>query len=290
MYFWGTLIFFTLGYPINGIFVTIDKAFQDEITTPSGFKLWLDGSYNKNFTATVTGRVAALPVKAKSPSQEKILRELSIGDEIAFSYQVVFDLDYVSDGNQFMPVTENNDRARKWISGDGEKLFVDCIRNQKTWSDIWIGYYLNKYNQHVDGVQGSQEDVERWLSQFPIGKTDRYVHSNLFNFNGKDYWRCELSKILAKKVNGNPVALSNRVICSPIEEPMPVEFKIQVASLTDDVKIRYQDRGKIISGHTNIRGLKRNDTIMFPDRFVEKYELWGKEYYLVNKNFVHSKL
>lgn len=279
-----------MGKPINAALVSIDKAFQDEITTPSGFKLWLDGSYNKNFTATVTGKITALPLKAQTPQQEKILRELSIGDEIAFSYQVVFDIDYVSDGDQFMPVTENNPRARKWISGQGEKLFVDCIKNTKTWSDIWIGYYLNKYNQHIDGVQGSEEEIEAWLSGFPIGKTDRYTHTNLFNFNDKNYWRCELDKIFAKKVNGKPVAINNRIICEPIEEHIPLEIKMHLVNFGEEAKIRYQDRAKVVSGHTNLKGLKRGDTIMFPERFVEKYELWGSEYYLINKNFVHSKL
>lgn len=279
-----------MGYPLNAALVTIERAFQDEITTPSGFKLWMDGSYNKNFTATVTGKISALPIQAKNSQQKKLLRELSIGDEVAFSYQVVFDIDFTSDGEQFMPVTEGNDRARKWISGQGEKIFVDCLKNPKTWSDIWIGYYLNRYNQHVDGVQGNQEEVERWLSQFSIGKTDRYTHTNLFNFNGKNLWRCELDKIYAKKVNGKPVALNNRIICEPIEEAIPLEIKMHLVNFGESASIRYQDRGKIISGHTNIKGLKRGDKVMFPERFVEKYELWGSEYYLINKNFVHSKL
>lgn len=279
-----------MGNPLTGILVSIDRAFQDELTTPSGLKLFLDGSYRKNFTATVTGKISALPITAKSAEHKKILRQLSIGDEVAFTYKVVADIDYVPDGGQFMPTTEGNDRQREWISGYGEKLHVYCLRNPKTWSDIWIGYYLDRYNQHVDGVQGDQEEVERWLSQFPIGKTDRYTHTNLFNLNGKNYWKCELDQIIAKKVKNAPVSVSNRVICSPVEEAVPLDIKMHLVKFGEDAKIRYQDRAKVISGHTNLKGVKRGDTVMFPERFVEKYELWGKEYYLINKMFVHSKL
>lgn len=279
-----------MGKPITGVLVAIDKEFQDEIITPGGLRLWLDGSYNKNFTATVTGKITALPITAKSEQDRKVLQQLSIGDEISFSYKVVSDIDYVSDGDQFMPITEGDDRHREWITGRGEKLFCYCIKNRKTWSDIWIAYYLNRYNQHVDGVQGDQETVERWLSQFSMGKTDRYTHSNLFNLNGKNYWKCDIEEIFAKKVNGKPVSVSNRVICSPIEEPVPLDVKIHLVALGEEAKIRYYDRGEVVSGHTNLDGVKRGDTIMFPERFLEKYEMWGNEYFLINKMFVHSKI
>lgn len=279
-----------MGSPVTGIFVSIDKEFQDEIVTPSGFKLWLDGTYNKNFTASVTGKITALPITAKSEQHKNILRQLKIGDEVAFSYKVVSDIDYVSDGDQFMPSTEGDEQYREWVTGRGEKLHAYCLKNQRTWSDIWIGYHLDRYNQHVDGIQGSQEDLEKWLSQFPIGKTDRYTHTNLFEFNGKKYWKCELDQIFAKKVDGKPVSVSNRVICLPVEEQVPLEVKQYLVKFGEDAKVRFYDRGKVVSGHTNLDGVKRGDTVMFPERFLEKYEIWGKEYFLVNKMFVHSKI
>lgn len=266
--------------------LTLDKAFQDEIITPSGLRLFLDGSYNKNFTATVTGTIAALPIKAQSPKDQKILDSLNIGDEVCLSYLVVFDVEYESDGNQFMPATEGNEMMRSWISGAGEKLDVVALPGKIT--PTWVGYYRNKYGQLVDGTQGRQSDVERWLAQFPIGKTDRYYHRNLFNFNGQDYWKCEMQDIFAKRVNGEIISLSNRIICEPVEEEIPIEHKLQIANFGDDVKIRYQDRGRVLSGGDR-KGVKKGDVIAFQPTILEKYEFWNKEYFLVNENYVHGK-
>lgn len=272
--------------PIISCLVEISTAFQDEIVTPSGLRFFLDGSYNKNYTATVVGKIAALPIKAQSEKDAKILANLAIGDEVCISYMVVFDVEYESDGFQFMEVTEGSEMMRSWISGAGEKLDVVALPGKI--KPHWVGYYRNKFNQHVDGCEGDQSTVERWLSQFSMGKTDKYHHRNKFNFNGKDYWKADLQDIFAKRVNGEIVSVSNRVICEPVEEDMPLDIKYNIAQIGTDVKIRYQDRGLVISGGEN-KGINKGDIVAFPPNVLEKYEFFGKEYYLINESFVHGK-
>lgn len=267
--------------PLHAPLVFLQKAFQDEIVTPSGLKLFLDGSYNRNFTATVTGTIAALPILGKNKKEQAILDQLKIGDEIAMSYLVVYDLNYDSDGNRFMATTEGNEMMRQWVNAKGDKIDVVALPGK-----IWVGYLTDVRGNYVDGQQGNQGQVETWLSQFPLGKTDKFTFNNLFNFNGVDYWKCELDLIFAKKVKGHLVAVGDNIICQPIDEEIPDYILRSMESISDDVKVRYQDRAMVLTDGT--KTFKKGQVVAFNPLFVQKYEFWGKEYYIINKSRVHG--
>ena len=60
--------------PISQALLHIDQALQDQLITDSGLKLFLDPSYHKEWNASVTARVAALPIKVNTKEQ-KIRKE-----------------------------------------------------------------------------------------------------------------------------------------------------------------------------------------------------------------------
>lgn len=183
--------------PLRNVLLYIEKAFQDEIVTQSGIKFYLDGSYEKNWNASVTAIIAELPTNPL-PQHKKILSQLNAGDEVAISYQVVFDLAFGSDGKRFMLATEGNDYWREYYSGAGERLSIYALPKRWGFTDtpMWVGIYQNKNKEVISGKQGTQAQVERWLSQFPIGKTDEYTFNNLFSHQNKDYWNCSPQYIL----------------------------------------------------------------------------------------------
>jgi len=269
--------------PVTQVLLAVKKPLQDSLTTDSGLKLYISPDYKKEWQASVTATITALPTKV-NPREKKIFDQLSVGDEVCVSYRVVADFEFKGDGDRFMPVTEGDDRMRKFVNGRGDWIHVIALPGKI--SPIWVGYCQDKFRNIISGIEGSQSEVERWMAQFPYDKTDIYSFNNFFEYNGEDYWKCDLTDIFAKKVKGHLVAVGDRIICNPIDENVPKAFhNIQHHS---SVKLRYQDRAKVFSGGKE-KGIKRDDIVSFSPAHLEKYTFYGKNYYLINQNMVLGK-
>lgn len=274
--------------PITQVLLKIEQALQDSLITDSGLKFYIDPSYKKEWQSSVTATIAALPSNP-NPKDKYILDNLKVGDKVAISYQIVSDFDFASDRNQFMPATEENPYVKEFYNGKGESVRAYALPARAgIQKAIWCAMYLNKQKDLIDGVQGDEETVERWLSQFPFGKTDIYTFNNFFEYGGQEYWKCDLSQIFAKKVKGHLVAVGDRVICAPIDEEVKDPKFIDTIGIKDRVKIRRQDRARVITGGKS-KGLKKEDIVSFYPNHVEKYEFWGKNYYMVRENFILGK-
>lgn len=273
--------------PVAQVLLTIETALQDELITDSGLKLYIDPTYNKNFTATVVATIAALPLNPK-PEYKKLLENLSVGDVVAMSYMVVADFEFESDAPRFMPVTEPNDHYREYINGKGYWVKVYALpKKVGIGSHTWVGVYQDNRMNIIDGKQGTQSEVETWLAQFPLGKTDIYRFKNLFQFEGKEYWSCDPDLIFAKKVKGHWKAVGDRIICKPIRDKVPEQFLID-AHKGQLVEIQYEDRGRVITGGKE-KGIKKDDIVSFDHKYLEKYTFDNKDYFLINENFVEGK-
>lgn len=273
--------------PVNQVLLTIPKALNDELTTSSGLKLYLDPTYAKEWNSAVVATIAALPIKC-SPKEKKILDKLKVGDTVVMSYQVVADFEFSSDGGRFMQTTEDNPHMREYTNSKGEWVKVYAMPKFTGISKIqWVGVYQDRNRKVIDGVQGTENELERWLSQFQFGKTDIYRFNNYFEYNGEEYWKCNLNQIFAKKVDGHLVAVGDRVITKPIEEEVPREIAREIVKGTDDVKIRYQDRGRVITGGKE-KGIKKEQAVSFAQKHLERYEIDNKPYYLINQNLING--
>lgn len=273
-------------HPVSQVLLKIDKALQDELITDSGLKLYLDSSYRKEHNVAVTATIAALPFKY-SKEQKKILDQLKVGDEVCVSYQIVADFEFQSDGLQFMKATEDNDHMEEYTNAVGEWVKVYALPKFTGISKIqWVGVYQDRNRKVIDGKQGTESEVRRWLSQFSIGKTDIYSFNNFFEFEGKEYWKCNLEQIFAKKVDGHIVSIGDRVICAPIEEEVPDNVKNSLG-YGNDVKVRYQDRARVLTGGKD-KGIKKEQRISFNPKHCEKYQFYNKDYFLINQNLVQG--
>lgn len=271
--------------PVNQVLLKVDKALNDEIITDGGLKLYLDPTYKKEQNVAVTATVCDLPKKV-SKKEQRFLSKVNIGDEVAMSYQVVADLEFKGDGHRFMPTTEDNPYQQEYANGRGEWVRCYALPTRRGIAKAtWVGVYINKLGQFIDGCQGTESEVSRWKAQFEFGKTDIYSHCNLFHFNKQDYWKADPSQIFAKKTDGHIVAVGNRIICKPIDEELPTHLKGNIIQ-TQDIKIRYQDRARVISSTRN--DIKKDYIISFRPCDIEKYEMWGQTYYLINERFIQG--
>jgi len=274
--------------PLTQVLLSIEKPLQDSITTDSGLKFYVDPSYKKEWQASVTATIAALPINP-NPKDKKILDQLKVGDKVCISYQIVSEITYGSDGNSFMLATEENPYVREFYNGKGQSVRVYALpKRVGLIGAIWCGVLLDNRRELIDGVQGTEEEVERWLSQFPFGKTDIYTFNNFFEYNGTDYWKCNLTDIFAVKKKGHLIAVGDRVICKPVDEEIPDKFLINDNGLAEKIMIRHQDRGRVISGGKE-KGIKKDSIISFEPTHVERYEFWGQQYFLINERLVNGK-
>lgn len=76
------------------IIVKIDKAFQDEIITEGGLKLYKDVHFDSEWSVTCVGTVVSAPsIISKRVDLRGLQNEVNDGDTIFFSYMVVADGD-----------------------------------------------------------------------------------------------------------------------------------------------------------------------------------------------------
>ena len=267
----------------------MDKPLQDEIVLKGGLKLYKAADYNREWNVTVTATVAALPKKIYGKSKANIAN-LQLGDEVCFSYQVCNDVSFGTTGNYFMPEIEENPHILRWSNAEGKKINVTNLLPVHGFSRIWVGLLVDEYNERIDGTQGTEREVKKWLSQFTFSGVQDYKFNNLLDINGKILWKCDLDQIFAKRVKNKLVAIGDRVICEPIETD--IKTMMQITAGIDipfqDVKMRYYDRAKVVSGGEDI-GIKKGDIISFESKYVEKYTLFGKDYFIIKKRRVNGK-
>lgn len=273
--------------PVSQVLLSVENVLQETITTDSGIKFFINPDYNREWNVATVAKVAAIPIN-QIQKDKSILESIKIGDEICFSYQVISDVSFGSDGHSFMPATEEDPYTKEFINGKGETVRIYGLAKRSGFKGLtWIGTYQNKKREIISGVQGSESEIEKWLSQFPFGTSDRYTFNNLFNYEGKDYWKCWPDQIFAKKVKGHWVAIGDRIICTPIDEDVPVEL-LQKIQHHESVKIRRQDRATVLSGGKRMN-LKKGDVISFNPSHCEKYKFGNSDYYLINERVVNGK-
>ena len=276
--------------PVNTVLLSLEKTLQDEIVLNGGLKLFLDPDYNIEWNATVTGKVAGLPSKPTGDCSDVVSR-LHNGDEVAFTYRVVSDRTFGKAGNYFMPTMSDNPYQKRFIDSENNRLFITAMPPAfNKFNKLWVGLLVDKGGKHLDGTQGNEKEVERWLSGFKFSGTQDLAFNNLIKTGDQNLWRCQFTEILAVKNGEDIIAVNDRVICEPVEENYKHKLELQLKEKLpyQDIKLRYMDRGKLISGAEEM-GFNKGDIVAFEENYIEKYDLWGKQYFLVKKKRLLGK-
>lgn len=273
--------------PIKNVLISIDKALNDEIVLNNGKKLYLAAEYNVGYNATVQGTVRGLPINNKK-EWAKTATKLNVGDEVAFNYRVVVNREFLPTTSQFQSVV--NERHRKeFTNAKREKITMRALPYQGKL--IWIGCHISNKNEPLDGIQGTEKEVERWLSKFDFSKDCPYIYKNLIDLDEEKVWKCDFSSIYAKKIGDEVIAVGDRVIMEPIEIDMTQRTNIMNGVHLPEMSVvaEYNDKATVVSGGEKY-GLKKGDVVLFDPLYLEKYTFWGKNYFLIRDKRVNAIL
>jgi co-chaperonin GroES (HSP10) len=266
----------------DNVFLSIEKTVIDEITTDSGFKLYLAPEWNFEWNVGIQGRIAVLPRNYQG--------ELKVGDSVAFSYRVVSERELPNTSEYFTEISEGSNDIKIWVNGKGEKL-----QKIGAWhgaiTRIWTGKYFSKKGQFELGCQGTERQVDQWLRKnFKFEKPETFTYTNLISLNGKDYWKCSIENVFAKKVGDELVALGDRLICEPIDIPISERVKEYNGIIIPEgaQQIRLYDRARLIAGGEKL-GFEKGDVVSFEDKYAEMYEMFGKKYFLIRERRINGR-
>jgi hypothetical protein len=257
----------------------IEQTLLDSITTESGFKLYLVPEYEFEQNSTITGKVASLPKDYDG--------DLELGDEVAFSYKVVSDRTFPNTSDFFVPVAKDmNGYVRMWANHKGERLRM--MAHEGAISMFWVGTYFDKNGLFQYGTQGSESQVERWMhSNFKFGNCENFIFKHRITVDNKHYWKCPVQDVFAKKEGDEIKATGDRIICNYLDVPIDKRILEQSGIMLPEsmVQMRHYDRGEVLDGGEDL-GFNNGDIISFEEKYMEKYSLWGKTYFLIRKRRV----
>lgn len=112
------------------------------------------------------------------------------------------------------------------------------------------------------------------------------IYKNLIIFGGKEYWRVEQDEIFCKVLpNGLPEMVTDHVLIDPIA-PEGIEVEgLDVFERKESFLGIVKAMPKNINLSCNVR-----DVVCFEPRFVQKYNIFGKEHFIIPSRRVIAKV
>lgn len=269
--------------PINYALVEIAKEYEDEISLSGNIRLFIDTSYEKSKHVTCVGKVHALPKNPKTLLERKICQSIKEGDEVCFSFRVVSDIECIPTEGYFTELTHKEEKViKKWQNSKQENL-TKVRTPTRTGGTQWVGVHTNKFGDYIDGIQGNESIVDKWLSAFPLSQEDNYKFKNLIPLDNVDVWKVQLEDIFAKKnEDGTLTPIGERLLLSPIDIDVKKRIEIMKGIILPEQSIinRLYDRATILHDYPALN-IEKGDIIAFLPNMVEKYEFYGKEYFVL---------
>lgn len=271
--------------PIDKVLLSMPQPLIDEIITEGGLKLFIDPTYNSEFHATVEGTVVGLPKNPKSKGKE-VVKELSIGDEVAFNYKVVVDKKMTPNSGKFDAITDTP-HSKVFVNNKRERLIITALRYKG--NTIWTGLFLDKNGERIDGIQGRESEIERWRSQFDFSTETKFIYKNLLTHDDVDLWQADYVHIYAKKTADGIKAIGDRVLMKEIKVDITEQVKILNGIEIPDGQViaELKDKATVVSGG-EAYGIKPGDIVYFDALYVEKYKFFGEEYLIIKDRRIHS--
>ena len=262
---------------LDKFLLEIDKPLIDEIELSGGLKLYLDPSWVPEWNACSSGKAAIIP------QHFDMVKE---GDDVALSYHIIAHRSYPNTDENYYPVTEGSPHYEKYKNAKGFWLRKQAVQ-LPSGGVKWVGLLQDNRMELIDGCEGTQSDVERWLSQFSFGDEDHITYANLVEIEGKQYWKADDYNIFAKRQGNEILSVSDRVICVPIQIDLTTKYNLENGTIEPAWSVvgMYTDRAIVLSGGEN-NGLSAGDIIGFEPKYCERYTLWGMECFLIKSDRV----
>lgn len=289
----------------NNILVRLDKAFQDQIITTGGLRLYKDVEFRPEWNATIEGEVMSVPlsvtvgdgkIQSINFDRPKINQIVCPGDRIIFSYLVASSRSHTDNNfdifkeDQFDPF--GDPYVTTWTNGRGLKLVRVYMQN-----NVWeCGVFDTKSKEVIERMRGDELEVENFMGKHMPTKQVSLSHKNILEHEGRIYFKVDYSQAFAiKKSSGEFEMIGDYVLLAPISEPS--EQLKEGGALFVYNKEQHQNFiaiGKIISIGEPLKGDKKirstaGQNVLLDIRYVEKYEIDGEDYWIVKQKYILGK-
>lgn len=284
----------------NNILVELDKKFQDEIISDGGIKFYKDTTFRPEWGVTISGKVISTPKKitigdgqvhSLDPDRVKINQNVKVGDEIIFSYLVVMNRAMTDNaGEIFTREQPISPYITIWTNPNGLQIIREYHMNNK----YQIALLDTKTKIVVDVVKGGEKAVEDFMAKYMPTENHGFNYRNIFPFKDKDYWMVDYANAVAIKRKDGYEMVGDYVLLQPIREPYrgTYEGALEIHEIKQDTDYRATARllsiGEPLKGNKKL-SVKPNDIIVTDIRYVEKYEIDGKDYWIVRQKYIYGK-
>jgi hypothetical protein len=259
---------------VNHYLVELESALNEVLTTPGGFKLIHAGAgLNYNWNVTVTGKLLAKPSFDDS---------LNVGDDVAFSYSVVEERNWdESTQDCFHPLVERED-YKEWYNGKGQMLKMEKMPLK---TNEWLCAIFDERKEILDTYLGRYGECENWISQFKFNN-ENYTHKNFFDYGEKGFWKVSKEELYVSVSDGKIKVHNGYVLLDLEKEDLTKRMEIMHGIVMPYNKMLsiYQDRGRVVA--SNCKHFSSGDLVGFNPLYCEKYQFWGKNYYLVKEKYI----
>lgn len=267
-------------HPGTKLFVTIDSKFKDVIKTPGGLILYQDTTFNPGWHTTVDGYISSLPAKL-----DKSL-ELFPGDNIAFSYLVVYDQDFRDDQyDVFYEDATVYANVQTWSNKKG--MVILCRYNK---NNNWDMVVFDTEGKIYQKENGGESIIEKVKGQYTFAETTDIYYRNVLPLFDQDYWMVDQQFVYAVKRGDEITMLNNYVLLDP--PPASVTGKTNAGLILLNDRRAFSDKemhAKIINIGSNGLGLKVGDTAVVSSEIVQQYTFWGRPYLMVRQDQIMGK-
>lgn len=286
---------------LNNILVELPKAFQDEIIADGGTKFFKDTTFRPEWNVTISGIVASVPTKltvgdggiqSYYPDRPCIEPIVKPGDEIVFNYLVVMNRVQTDNvGDIFEKDKPIDPYITTWTNPKKLRIFRFYHMHNK-WE---CGLFDLKKKVWLDRARGGEKMVEAFLGKYMPTENTSFNYKNLIPYEGHDYWKVDyINAIAIKREGGGFDMIGEYVLIEPIREPRK-KFEqgiIEVYEIKQDTD--YRAIGKVVSIGEPLKGavklsIKPDDIICTDIRYVQKYEIDGHDYWVVQQKYIHGK-
>jgi co-chaperonin GroES (HSP10) len=285
----------------NNILVELPKAFQDELITTNGLKFYQDTTFRPEWNVTIQGKVTSVPLKITAgdglgqsldPDRPRIRPIVKPGDDLIFSYTVVMKRAQTDNtGEVFLRDNPTQPYVNTWTNYNGQKIVRIYLQNDK-WE---VGLFDTKTKTWIDRLKGGERDVENFMGKYMPTENVGFNYNNLLPYDGKDYWMVDYAYAVAiKRALGVFDMIGDYVLIEPIREPNRGTYQgiIEVYEIAQDTD--YRAIGKVLAIGEPLTGdpklsVKPNDIICSDIRYVQKYEIDGKDYWVIRQKHIYGK-
>lgn len=275
------------------LIVQLSSKFKDQ--TKSG--IYIDTTYNPGEHATVTGKVLSVPRQmSNNPQKIGIAMEVEPGDELAFSYRVVYNQAFSSnDQDRFYEEPLANPYITKWSTPGGLQMVRRYLGNGKF--DAAIFREAKGKGEILDKTNGPADHVHTFVTKYLNQVSVNINYKNRFVHKGDEFWKVDYQMAYVVKRGDDLKMIGGHVL---LECPKGGIYRGKKLDTTLEVFEAKQDlaeerlTSRIVAIGTPLAGrpalkVQQGDEVVINRHTAQEYTFWDVNYIVVRQDQLLAK-